>query len=241
MHGNSSSKKVFSNQLNSPELNRYNLISIDLTGHGSSGRLKKDEFYTVDHYAEVLGAFVEKLELKNIIAVGHSLGAHITTKFATLNKTIGLFNIQNTPLDSVSDLDRAISQDTKFSSFFSGSYDESAILKLQQALFTNSKYSKHFLKDFYNTDPKCRDDLLNYIKSNPKLDEISSISNFKHPYALIAGREDFYCNQDYLKSIIALKESLKFIDNSAHFPMLETPKEFNSLLNKFIERCDSTL
>ena len=224
--------------MNHLELNNHNLVSLDLPGHGSSDNLKSLESYTIDYYSKIVGDFIDQLKLQNIILVGHSLGAHVATKYATSKPLIGLFNIQNTPLNSVANIEYALNQNHLFSSFFSGSFQKESMVKLKKILVVNEEVSHNFLQDFYKTDPKCRDDLLKYIQSNPTLNEISFLSAFEPPFKLIIGRQDVFCNQHYLENLSAIRDKISFIDNCAHYPMLERPNIFSTMLFDFIDRCN---
>lgn len=51
----------------------YHTIALEQRGHGRSEKVGANHWHT---YAEDLAAFIRALELKNIIAVGHSMGAH---------------------------------------------------------------------------------------------------------------------------------------------------------------------
>jgi len=57
------------------DLDQYPIYSIDLPGHGQSGGAGKK---TVDGYADAVEGFIEALDLKRVVVVGHSMGAAIT-------------------------------------------------------------------------------------------------------------------------------------------------------------------
>ncbi|MFN4084088.1 MAG: alpha/beta fold hydrolase [Bacteroidia bacterium] len=55
---------------------KHKCIVIDLPGNGLSSR--GDYPYTMFFYAECVARFIEKLELKNLILAGHSMGGHVS-------------------------------------------------------------------------------------------------------------------------------------------------------------------
>jgi len=59
---------------------KYQCILIDLPGNGLSSR--GDYPYTMFFYAECIAKFIEKLNLKNVVLIGHSMGGHIAIIFA---------------------------------------------------------------------------------------------------------------------------------------------------------------
>jgi pimeloyl-ACP methyl ester carboxylesterase len=63
IHGNNLSKDVFNYQFEDPSLNRFNLIAIDLPGHGNSAVVNGDKksFYTVPGMAGCINDLVVPL------------------------------------------------------------------------------------------------------------------------------------------------------------------------------------
>ena len=59
----------------------YTCIALDLPGYGKSS--KPDAAYTPSYFSEILHQFIEKLELKHIVLIGHSMGGQASIKFAT--------------------------------------------------------------------------------------------------------------------------------------------------------------
>jgi pimeloyl-ACP methyl ester carboxylesterase len=55
-------------------MHKYNIISIDLRGHGKSFRPKKIDEYQIKHFASDILNIIKKEKLKNIILVSHSFG-----------------------------------------------------------------------------------------------------------------------------------------------------------------------
>ena len=53
----------------------YRCIAMDLPGYGKSSRSKAD--YSLAEYAKILNDLVDKLELSNVVLVGHSMGGQI--------------------------------------------------------------------------------------------------------------------------------------------------------------------
>ncbi|MCW3077755.1 MAG: alpha/beta hydrolase [Bacteroidetes bacterium] len=81
LHGIGSGIPVWDNNID--ELSKTSrCIAIDLPGHGYS---KKSDFtYSMDFYAGILNSFISTLQLKNVVVVGHSMGAQIAVIAAFL-------------------------------------------------------------------------------------------------------------------------------------------------------------
>lgn len=58
----------------------YKVVTIDLAGHGQSALGRKD--YTMDAYGQDVAAVVNKLGLKNVVLIGHSMGGSVITTAA---------------------------------------------------------------------------------------------------------------------------------------------------------------
>jgi pimeloyl-ACP methyl ester carboxylesterase len=84
VHGNSSSAKIWLDQFAAVALtDAYNLVAVDLPGHGDSGDLAKDGTseagYTLSGFAETVAKVIKAAGLNNkdTILIGWSLGGHI--------------------------------------------------------------------------------------------------------------------------------------------------------------------
>ncbi|WP_178991068.1 alpha/beta fold hydrolase [Winogradskyella schleiferi] len=80
VHGLSSNSDAWSKNMATLKA-EYTCIALDLPGYGKSSKPEAD--YTPSYFAKVLHQFIEKLALKNIILIGHSMGGQASIKFAT--------------------------------------------------------------------------------------------------------------------------------------------------------------
>jgi len=66
---------------NIPELSKhYRVIAVDLPGYGKSQ--KGNYLYSMSFYADQIKKLIDKLDLKNVVYVGHSMGGQIGIKLA---------------------------------------------------------------------------------------------------------------------------------------------------------------
>ena len=89
IHGWSCDKSAWKNQI--PVFAaKYKVVAIDLGGHGESGINRTN--WTLDAFAEDVAAVVNKLGLKKIILIGHSMGGPVSIEAANKlkGKVIGL-------------------------------------------------------------------------------------------------------------------------------------------------------
>ena len=92
IHGAFINKEYWSEQIThfSP---KYRVIAIDLAGHGNSSHNRTE--WTIQNYGKDISKFMDKLSLKNVILIGHSIGADIILETVTDNPKpiIGLVGI----------------------------------------------------------------------------------------------------------------------------------------------------
>lgn len=72
---------------------KYNIYAVDLPGHNKSGKLKK---YTLNNYFDPVYEFFLSLK-KELILVGHSLGASLSFLIATKSQSISKLVLEDPP------------------------------------------------------------------------------------------------------------------------------------------------
>ena len=72
---------------------KYNIYAVDLPGHNKSGKLKK---YTLNNYFDPIYEFFSSLK-KELILVGHSLGASLSFLIATKSQSISKLVLEDPP------------------------------------------------------------------------------------------------------------------------------------------------
>ena len=99
IHGNSSSSRAFSKQLNGPLGERFRLVAIDLPGHGASDDKKDPALYSLRNQTRSLRAAIDALGLADAHFVGWSMGGHFSLELAPdLPKARGFFIFGTPPL-----------------------------------------------------------------------------------------------------------------------------------------------
>jgi len=83
IHGNSSSKNAFKNQIEYFSKNNYGVLAIDLPGHGASENAPiPNNVYTMPNYAKILMGAIKAIVKGDFIVVGWSLGGNIAFEMA---------------------------------------------------------------------------------------------------------------------------------------------------------------
>lgn len=83
LHGWGSNLKSFTSLINLLK-SKYRVLAIDYPGFGESEELKKS--FSIDDYCDIVVEFLKKLEVKDVILVGHSYGGRIILKLNNRDK-----------------------------------------------------------------------------------------------------------------------------------------------------------
>lgn len=224
IHGNSLSAKSFRKQIDGPLGKKFHSIAVDLPGHGDSlPAIDPRNNYSLPGYAEIILALIIHLNLSKLVLVGHSLGGHIALEASEMSPEIkGIVIFGTPPLGIPPAINEAFLD-----------------MRLMPSLLVKEgvEIPQFFIDDFNNTDPNARKFLMRNTAKNNLKDEIDIVSNLKIPLAIIHGAHDKLINLDYIKKIqmpSLWKNEVQIIKDAGHSPQWETPDEFNSILEEFV-------
>jgi pimeloyl-ACP methyl ester carboxylesterase len=215
---------------------RYRVVSLDLGGHGAS--TKERQHWSVADLGGDVQAVVERLRLRRVILVGHSMGGPVALEAARRlpKQVIGIVAI-----DTLHDVDLVPSKEmveelaSRFETDFAGTmkgFVRSAFLAdadqtvvdwvSSRAVVVDPKATLAILRDFSNLDLKA---MFRAVKV-----PIRCINSAPHPPS--GSRTAVEKNRKYADFDAVI------LDGVGHFPMLERPQEFNSLLREQIQAVD---
>lgn len=229
IHGWSCDKSFWENQI-SVFAPKYIVITIDLGGHGESGINRKN--WTLDAFAEDVAAVVNKIGLKKIILIGHSMGGPITIEAANKlrGKVIGLIGA-----DTFQNLGMTI-PDSLINPFLNPFRNNFPVA------------TREFVKSMFlaNADSMLVKKVTDKMSSAPPEIAISALENMFKDNA-ISALKDFDApiisinNDHYPVQIESNKKQVKYFEvkimkGVGHFIMLENPQEFNRLLQESIDQ-----
>lgn len=215
---------------------KYRIVTMDLAGHGNSGTNRT--MWTVEEFGNDVLAVILKLDLKNIILIGHSMSGDIILEAAinTPERVIGFIGIDNFT-DVGKDLGKQAGINRYFKSLRSdfkkvgGNYVTSLFYNR-----TGSEDRARVINDFENTNPliaiESLEQNVNYSgKESMRLKGLGKkvylINSDKNP----VNRKGFESN--------GIAYEVQIINGTGHYPMIEKPIEFNSLLEMSIGRIAS--
>ena len=206
----------------------FRVVTVDLGGHGES-RLGRDN-WTMPAFGADVAAVVTKLELSDVILVGHSMGGPVcieaTLRMPTrITAIVGIDNFQT----FVSNLtpEQVDGFVANFMPDFAG-----ATSKFVHAMFpegTDTALVGRISRDMASAPPEVAISAIghtlgyNYVAAMGEMrSPIRTISSDKYP-------TDVAFNQQIAESF-----EVRLIPGSGHFPQLENPDNFNRLLRETI-------
>ena len=213
---------------------QYQVITIDLAGHGESGT-NRSEWNLRDYGTDVVSV-VNALQLEKLVLVGHSLGGHVALEAASLMQEKVLMVIG---ADSLHDL--------------SATFSEEEMMALSQAMETDFRAtaedmvrSQMFLpeanislieavaSDIGSAPPAIAIDTLKGYDRWTKKEREETLAKLRVPIHVINSEEYRGTNIAAAKGL-AYSFEATLMPKIGHFVMLENPSMFNKLLAELIE------
>ena len=214
---------------------QYNVVCIDLGGHGSSEKTRQN--WTSKQYAEDIIAVVKQIKTAEVILIGHSMsGAYVVEAAAALPKLKALVLV-----DTLKDLDASFTpeQAEEFMySHYRSDFKSAVENMLPQYLFaerTPADVKKIIQDEFLQNSP---DAAINALKPLYEMDlqsmaklvqiPVRAINSDAQPLTSLENNRKYFKDYNY-----------RTITETGHYPMLEKPDKFNELLNKTLEELNS--
>jgi pimeloyl-ACP methyl ester carboxylesterase len=232
IHGNSHSSRTFRHQFQNQQLNEYRLIALDLPGHGDSGALNE---YSLAKFTHILTGFVEQLDLKEIILVGHSLGGHIAIEAVSQINPKGIFIFGTPPLSIPLDMG-GFKANKDLELVFKDKLSDSEVTQLAKNFYSKSEIDVIDLDDIKKTHEGFRFSMFQSFGAQLFQDEVKITNAFAGRKAFIHGTQDKLINANYLNDKIDLSGvwQNKIIEiDSSHNLHIENYQEMNALIVDF--------
>jgi pimeloyl-ACP methyl ester carboxylesterase len=213
----------------------YNVYAIDLPGFGKSKAERAS--WTIEEYANDVNAFIDTMNLKNVVIIGHSMAGEIMLQTALTNnpRIIGIVGVDNFKLIDVSFTPEQMKQMNDFFPMLEKDFRNSAPAYADMMLFhpTTSKEVKDRVKnDFANSDS-----VIGYGTFMSQMQyaysDAQRLEQLKYKLYLI-NSDGFPTNEIGLKNRCKNSFQVETISATGHYPMIEKPTEFNLILEKVL-------
>ena len=209
---------------------RNQVVRIDLAGHGESGKERKD--YTIEAFGGDVTAVVEKLGLKKVVLVGHSMGGPVSVQAAKQlgDRVVGVVGVDTfyTAFQIPKDPQKAKEMVSGFMKPFEDNYSEA---------------SAKFMRGFFapGADPALVERIAKTTLETDKGMALSAMRNIfgwyqaNTPAALDAlGPKLRNINADPKAEGKPLHPSVTLVAGAGHFIPQEKPAEFNRTLEVIV-------
>lgn len=208
----------------------YRVVTLDLAGHGRSGRDRA--VWSMEAFGQDVAAVVRKLDLNNVILIGHSLGGPVILEAARLlpGRVLGL-----------------VGADT-FSDIYLGPYSEEqieAVLEPFRADFQEGM-RRYVLENYvrFTSSPQLKKRIILDMAKVPadigigaleqllRYDASATLQQLSLPIRSINADRPLV----YFRVIRSNTESFtnRFMSNVGHFLMIEERQTFNRILSEFL-------
>jgi pimeloyl-ACP methyl ester carboxylesterase len=218
---------------------KYHVIAVDLRGHGESSWSGN---YNPAEYTADLTKFADKLELHDIILIGHSLGGIVSILYTVEqpNRVARLVVVDNGPEIDFSRMERLKGELANRSIVYNSEAD--ALRRMEEeSLFYSEDCKRYLIKYTMNRDDSGR---LSY-KYDPSLHHtevgtlewlLPSMKKLTCPTLVVHGAESDVLPAAAARRIPEILPSTMVVDieRAGHFVMGDNPAAFETAINNFI-------
>lgn len=238
IHGNSFSRDVFLHQTQGILAANYRIISFDLPGQGqSSDAPDPTRTYTRSGLADAATELLEKMDIKEAVVLGWSLGGHIGIDM--MLRFPGMRGLMITGTPPV--------RNGKMSEGFAGlphtalaSKDivsEEEIDNFVRAIFGDT--AQPFMFDAVRrADGRFRKRLFEAARAGEGVDQRLTVETSPIPLAVVNGDADPVINLDYFDTINYAnlwEKHVYRLPGVGHTPFWQAPDKFNPILQRFLQ------
>ncbi len=241
IHGNSSCKEVFRNQLEGEIGGKYRLIAMDLPGHGGSEDARNPEVtYNVPGYADTANEVLAQLGIDSAAVMGWSLGGHIGIDMIGRYPVVCALMISGTPPIGQG-------EDQLAAAFLPSEHmgltgqavfsEEDADNYARATSGENAPFEDFLLEAARRTDGRARALMLGAFVAGVGADQRRIVESSNIPLAIVNGGGEPFVNNEFVKSIDYANlwnGEVHILDGVGHAPFWEAPGRFDPIFSRFL-------
>lgn len=217
----------------------YTVVTIDLAGHGKSGRDRTD--WTVENFAEDVQFVIQQLNLKNVILIGHSIAADINLLVAARHpaQIIGFIAIDAFKNAGILLPEEFRSQEGELFEQMQVDFEPAVEQYVRGGLLsprTPPDVSERVVDDYQQALQPMAFQVMNAVLNIDVLER--KFLPELQPELHIINVDNTPTNREALKQYAKNGFDLVEINGTSHFPMLENPAELNHLLEEAIYKIE---
>jgi len=204
---------------------KYQVVTIDLGGHGESGTERKD--WTLEAFGEDVASVVNKLNLGKIILIGHSMGGPVAVQAARLlrEQVLGIVAV-----DTLLNVEQKFTREQfeQFTAPMRKDFKSAAENFLRSFMFTpksDPALVEKIVKKMTSAKPEIA---LGSWENMFKYNLAGAMDKIKVPFRLIIADKMPYDIEAGKRHAVSFE--VKVMKDVGHFLHMEAPETFNKLL-----------
>lgn len=209
---------------------RHRVVTLDLGGHGESGRGRKD--WTIEAYGADVRAVVEALDLKGVVLIGHSMGGPVIVEAA---RRMPARVAALVPVDTLTNVEehQTPAEIDAFLKPFEADFKGAAARFLRDYMFVPTTDPKLIERIVTETQAAPADIAIASIRSGWLYDEAKGVDAVKAEVRALNG--DKYPTDVAAARRHAPGFEVTIMKGVGHYLMLEDPARFNALLGGILD------
>jgi pimeloyl-ACP methyl ester carboxylesterase len=217
----------------------YRVIAIDLPGHGQTSNF--GYAHSMDLMAKCVKAVMDHLRLKKYVIIGHSMGGYVALAFADLfpDSLRGFCLYHSTAYADSDEKKKDRLRAVNAVKANRGIYTKNTIRNLFAT--KNLKYLKDEIS-FATRIAKATSQqgiiaALHGMKDRPRRDIILGL--VEYPIMMVIGEHDNILPHEQLmeQAQTIRNKTILYLEHDGHFGFLESPRQSNKELRKFLAKC----
>ena len=231
----------------------YRCIAIDLPGYGKSSKNKND--YSLTEYASMIKSFIEKMDLKNVVLVGHSMGGqiaiHSVLNYPDAFKKLVL--IAPAGIEAFTEEEAVVMKVSYTPNMVSQTTDEQILANYKMNFYDFPKDAQAMVDDRIRIKsaedfPRYGQVVVNNIHAMLEEPVIDKLEEVKVPVLMIFGKNDMLIPNKYfhpsesIENLVQIAEEkisdleTRTIEEAGHFVNFEKPEKVNSAIKDFLAK-----
>nr|WKN36223.1 alpha/beta hydrolase [Tunicatimonas sp. TK19036] len=214
---------------------KYQVVTLDLAGHGKSGDERDD--WTMEAFGNDVVAVIKKLDLQNIVIIGHSMGGSVMLEAVNQvpERIIAMVGVDNFKEVGTTLTPKQQKEIEMFLGMMQTNYAEVVDGYARNMLFTpesDSVMVDSVVQYMRSADPvMARNSLKHSIEASER--EVQLLQDA--PTKLYLIQSDALPTQEKsLKKILKHGYEILSVGKTSHYPMIEVPELFNTQLEEVL-------
>jgi pimeloyl-ACP methyl ester carboxylesterase len=226
----------------------FRMISVDLRGHGLSGRPDSEDEYALEVMARDVYELLRALGVSECVLVGHSMGGMVSQLLVLEHPEIVralvlvdtaaevpkglLYDERRKQRQRLVEIAREQGMEVVFE-------EQMKLTPVHPALAANPRYTDIWREQFLMTAPQAYTACANAMSSRRSL--LGELGAISAPTLIVCGEKD----EPFIEPSRDMHEAipgseLLIIEGAGHGPQMETPGEFNRVLTEFLAKVRET-